>query len=453
MATAIRVLPRVLQRIVKTTKYFSRDANSAGWHELLKYDAFSDASATLAKPVAIDSTNPQRAYAVGAADGRDALWSIDLTDKEPPRLVFSHPLADVQPVFAKDGRLLGVFYETDLPHMFYTDAHASLVATALKKALPNKLLALVDSTADEKTFVVRASSDVDEGSYYIFDTAAGSLVAIGRAYPDLDPVKLARMQTISYPASDGTVIPGYLTVPVGQRAERLPLVVMPHGGPIARDSWDFFFLREFLTDRGYAVLQMNFRGSDGYGNKWYADAHQDWGGLTYSDIADGARWAIKSGIADPKRVCIVGWSFGGYAALLGAVRDSAMYRCAASIAGVSDLSLMLQEESNYTNSAFAREQVGTKVEKLRADSPRRHADDVKIPILMVHGDRDPQAYYEQSEAMAKALKKAGKPFEFITLKNADHQIAVPQDRLKLLTAVETFLLQNLGPGVPPAPQK
>jgi dipeptidyl aminopeptidase/acylaminoacyl peptidase len=111
---------------------------------------------------------------------------------------------------------------------------------------------------------------------------------------------------VSYPAKDGTSIPGCLTVPVGIRAENLPLVVMPHGGPIARDSWRYFFLRAFLANRGYAVLQMNFRGSSGYGGKWYWDAHQDWGGLTYSDIEDGARWAIKSGIADPKRICIIG---------------------------------------------------------------------------------------------------------------------------------------------------
>ena len=130
------------------------------------------------------------------------------------------------------------------------------------------------------------------------------------------------MRSITYKAQDGTEIPGYLTTPFGVRAENLPMVVMPHGGPISRDSWGFFFLREFLVSRGYAVLQMNYRGSSGYGEKWLPDAHQDWGGLTYGDIIDGARWSIQRGIADPKRMCIVGWSFGGYSALLGAVRNA-----------------------------------------------------------------------------------------------------------------------------------
>ncbi len=220
--------------------------------------------------------------------------------------------------------------------------------------------------------------------------AKGNLQLIGRAYPDLDPKKLPRMQSISFPAADGTTIPGYLTVPAGRRAEHLPLIVMPHGGPLARDGWSFESLRLFLASRGYAVLQVNFRGSSGYGTKWRMDAHQDWGGLTYSDITDGARWAIRQGIADPAHMCILGWSFGGYAALVGAVRNADLYRCAVSIAGVSDLSLLEDQQSNFANGAIAREQIGTLRQKLEDDSPQRHAADVAMPVLLIHGDLDSQ---------------------------------------------------------------
>lgn len=224
---------------------------------------------------------------------------------------------------------------------------------------------------------------------------------------------------------------------------------MPHGGPIARDSWDFFFLRAFLVDRGYAVLQMNFRGSSGYGSEWFYAAHQDWGGLTYSDIADGTRWAIAEGIADPKRVAIVGWSFGGYAALLGAVRDSDVYRCSVSIAGISDLQQLLSNARYFTNYRIAREQIGNQSDKLRSDSPLRHIDAIKIPVLLVHGDRDAQAPVEQSTRMASALKRADKPHRMVLLKDATHQLGRKSDRMTLLTEIERFLGEHLGPGVRP----
>lgn len=252
------------------------------------------------------------------------------------------------------------------------------------------------------------------------------------------------MRAINYPAKDGTVIPGYLTVPLGARTENLPLVVMPHGGPIARDSWGFDPWVQFLASRGYAVLQMNFRGSDGYGSDWYWAAHQDWGGLSYSDITDGTRWAIAQGIADPKRICIVGASFGGYAALLGATRNSDLYRCAVSIAGVSDLPEMLADDQRFTNGAIVRQQVGTDRAKLKEDSPRRHVEKVSIPVLMIHGDHDYTVEFDQTEMMASALKRAGKPYKTVKVAGADHHFSEDSDKRTLFTELETFLAAYLG---------
>jgi dienelactone hydrolase len=425
-------------------EFYARDSGSVAWRRLLKYEAFKDSVLT---PIAVCADRPDCAYAIGSSEGRDALWRLDLTGSNPPVLEFGHPAVDVdEPVFSNDGRLLGVMYETDRPFLYSTDPERERVLQALKAALPNGFIVIMDATRDGTQYVLRTTSDVDGGTYYLVNLQKHSLIRIGTAYPELDPATLGRMQTVSYPARDGTRIPGYLTVPPGLRAEHLPLVVMPHGGPIDRDGWDFDFLRAFLVSRGYAVLQMNFRGSSGYGAKWFHDAHQDWGGLTYSDIADAARWAVHEGIADPQHLGIVGWSFGGYAALLGAVRDGDLFRCSVSIAGVSDLSLLEAQESRFVNGAIAREQIGTDRAKLKADSPRNHASDVRIPLLMIHGDNDAQVDVEQSKAMDKALTRAGKPHEFILIDGADHPMSRESDRTTLLTAIERFLAANLGPG-------
>ena len=437
--------PRVawgLAEGTKTYQYFVRSASNDRWQHLLKYEAF--AAGNLKLPVALDASDPNRAYAIGASEGRDALWSIDLSDRQDPQLVYANGTVDIsEPILLKNGELLGVDYETDRPHTFYTTSRIEHALQQLDATLAETTNTIISCTTDQSLCIIRASSDVQPGIWYLFDTTLPKLIELGHNNPALDSKQLGRMIPISYPARDGTMIPGYLTTPPGQKAEHLPLIVMPHGGPIARDSWEYFFLQQFLVNRGYAVLQMNFRGSGGYGEAWYGAAHQDWGGLTYDDIVDGTRWAIQSGIADPNRVAIVGWSFGGYAALLGAVRNGELFRCAVSIAGISDLGLLLTQKSFFAEREVSREQIGTRAAKLAADSPRRHVDKVHVPILMLHGDRDPQVDVDQSRAMAKALKSVNKPFEYIELKGADHQMRYFEDRKIVLNAVEKFLSANM----------
>ena len=425
---------------------YERSPGLHAWKLLFKQDAFAD---TGYQPLAVCVDQPDCVFAMAGSEGRAALWRIDLTGQAQPRLEFSHPAADVGgPVFGSDGRLLGVVYETDRPFFFPVDPKVRDIIDGLKGPLGNTFVTLVDSRSDENVFLVHTSSDIDPGTFYLLDVAKGSLRVIGSGFPNLDQKKLPRLQSISFTAADGTTIPGYLTVPVGRRAEHLPLIVMPHGGPAARDHWDFDFLRLFLASRGYAVLQVNFRGSTGYGSKWLMDAHQDWGGLTYSDITDGARWAVKEGIADPAHMCIVGWSFGGYAALVGAVRNGDLYRCAVSIAGVSDLSMLESQMANFTNSGIVREQIGTLHQKLKDDSPQRHAADAAMPVLMIHGDMDSQSNVEQSIAMDDALAHAHKKHELVIIKGGRHSLSLESERITLMTTLERFLGENLGPGAP-----
>jgi dipeptidyl aminopeptidase/acylaminoacyl peptidase len=433
----------------KRISYFAKLENESSWLRLARVDAFSEHH--VMRPIAM-SPGRNKVFATAIWKGRDALWEMDLADRENPVLLFDHALVDADtPLLAKDGRMLGVFYETDRPFAFYTDERARAVIAAVKTLLPaGAFNVITDMTQDERFYVIRSSSDVDSRSYALLDTKDGKLELLGSAYPELAKAKdrLARMTSIRYPANDGTEIPGYLTVPANLRPEKLPLVVLPHGGPVARDSWQFDWLTQFLASRGYAVLQMNFRGSSGYGLEWLYAAHQDWGGLTYSDITDGTKWAVKQGIADPDRICIVGASFGGYAALLGAVRDSNLYKCSVSIAGVSDL-IELQDDSRaFVNSAIAREQIGTNRDKLKGDSPRRHAESVQIPVLLVHGNKDSQVNFDHSDDMVSALKRAKKNYKLVEIDDGDHQFSREADRVKLLSELETFLKAHLSKDPP-----
>ena len=302
------------------------------------------------------------------------------------------------------------------------------------------------------TYVILSESDLDESRFMVFDANTQKVSRLPPPYPNRDKAMLAPMRSISYPARDDTRIPGYLSTPRGASNSHLPLIVMPHGGPIARDTWGYYFLRQFLLSRGYAVLQMNFRGSDGYGGDWFFAAHQDWGGLTYDDVVDGARWAIQTGISDPDKVCIVGWSFGGYIALLGAQRNPELFHCAVDIAGVSDLGLLIDEGYNWLNGASTiKKQIGVDPAKLKRDSPHLHAADFKVPLLMLHGQMDAQVPFEQSEVMDNALKHAHVAHRFVVVPGADHSFSDVKDRATLLKETEDFLHEHLPAAAPSAP--
>lgn len=429
--------------------YWARLEGEAAWRRLTKFEIFSRENHF--EPIAISAEDPDTAYAFGPSEGRKAVWLIDLKDKDDPRLVFSHPVVDVtSPILGSNGRLIGVRYDNGNPMMYYTDDPIRELMGAVQKLYPGQFLTLHGHSHDDKTFVIRSMSDVEAPAYLVFDGNTQRIVKMGAAYPGRDSSTLAPMRTISYPAGDGVRIPGYLSTPVGAQASHLPLIVMPHGGPIARDYWGYFFLREFLVSRGYAVLQMNFRGSGGYGDDWFFAAHQDWGGLTYDDVVDGARWAVQQGIADPERVCIVGWSFGGYVALLGAQRNPELFHCAIDIAGVSDLSLLIDERHFTLNAETVKKQIGLDREKLQRDSPHLHAADFKVPLLMLQGKMDAQVPFEQSEVMDQALTRAHIPHRFVVVPDADHQFSRVKDRTILLQETEAFLREHL-PVAAPAP--
>lgn len=431
-----------------STTYFARLDGEREWRRLGATEVFSTTNPL--HPIAMGAAE-NAAYALGVHDGRESLWSIDLADKREPQLLFHHALVDVgEPILHSDRRLLGVRYDVERPYVWYADQKLRELIDRLDKQFRNRVHDVIGSSDDKKTLLIQSSSPVDLGTYYIYDVGNDKLQKLGTAYPELDQNALGWMTNIVYKASDGTEIPGYLSAPIGPERKNLPLIVMPHDGPVARDSWKFSFLRTFLVNRGYAVLQMNYRGSEGLGQKWRLDGLRQWGGTIYSDIQDATRWAVREGIADPKRICIVGWGYGGYAALLSAARNGDLYRCAVSIAGIADLAMYQSHGSVTGQEQYRRAIIGVDREKLTRDSPLQNAAQIQIPVLLVHGTKDWQVQVDQTNAMENALAKHKKPHQVVILKGGSHELDRKSDRVTLLKAVEAFLAQNMA--ITPAPE-
>ena len=279
------------------------------------------------------------------------------------------------------------------------------------------------------------------------------------AYDGIRPSDLNPVRRIDFKAQDGLDIPAYLTTPLGREAKGLPLVVLVHGGPVFRDDLDFDWWAQAIASGGYAVLQPQFRGSSGFGEKLLVAGYGEWGGKMQTDVSDGVRELVKQGVVDPARVCIAGASYGGYAALAGATLDPDPYRCIVSVSGISDVRRMLDDDVDnqvYEENAGQRYDMrllGVKSmnePRVRAVSPLFHIDKVKAPVLLIHGVDDTVVKYEQSQLMANALHAAGKPVEFVTLKGEDHWLSRGETRTQMLQAMMKFVEAN-NPSDPPKP--
>jgi dipeptidyl aminopeptidase/acylaminoacyl peptidase len=290
---------------------------------------------------------------------------------------------------------------------------------------------------------VLTSTDVDPGVYYLFDRKSHQLQTLLLARSQLEGVKLASVQPVTYTATDGTKIPGYLTLPPGaQSVKGLPALVMPHGGPSERDVWGFDWLAQFFANRGYAVLQPNFRGSWGYGDAWFRDnGFRAWN-VAIGDVLDAGRWLVKEG-ADPAKLGIFGWSYGGYAALQSAVTDPALFKAVIAVAPVTDLPALREQYRRWSNFALVSEFIGEGA-TAREGSPAEHADRIKAPVLLFQGTMDANVYLEQSQRMDSALKSAGGRSTLVTWEGLDHQLDDSKARAELLSRSDAFLRAAFG---------
>lgn len=353
---------------------------------------------------------------------------------------------------ARDNRTpIGVAYDADLPRVtFFAQDHPDVaIYQRVLAAFVGQRVSFGNFTADGNQLVLRVTSDVNPGDFYLFDVAAGKARYLMSSRSWIDPAQMLPMRAVTIPARDGLQLPAYLTLP--KNADKpVPLIVLPHGGPHGpRDFWGWHPEAQFFAHHGYAVLQVNFRGSGGLGRDYEAAGYKRWGREMQDDLTDATHWAVEQGVADPQRLCIYGGSYGGYAALMGAIREPDLYKCAVGYVGVYDLSLMF-EKADYLrydrNASLKVMQLynGTDPVDWQARSPAFHVDRIKAALLIVTGKKDPRVPFEHHKRLTAALDKAGKPYETLVKAKEGHGFYNEDNRVELYDRLLEFFDTHIG---------
>ena len=425
-----------------TLNYYYRLADDNEWRTFGTYDSLER---TGFYPLAIDH-DLNAVYGLERLDGREALYRVTLNETLDRELIFSHPRVDVSRLvrIGRERRVIGVGYAEATSTIEYFDPDYDALHRALASALPgNPSITFLDASLDESKILVRAASPTEPGRYYVFDRNAGSLNEILLARPQLENTTLSEVRAVEYPAADGTMIPGYLTLPPNGSQTGLPAIVMPHGGPEARDFLGFDWLAQFFAHQGYAVLQPNFRGSAGYGDDWLVtNGFQGWE-TSIGDVNDGARWLVSEGIANADQLAGVGWSYGGYAVLQSGVFEPGLFRAIIAIAPVTDLPALRQDSMAFSNGRNVSEYLGSGPH-ITAGSPARHADRITAPVLLFHGDQDINVDIGQSRRMHDRLNDAGGSTELVVYEGLDHGLRDSEVRAQMLERSDNFLREALG---------
>ncbi|MEO7386652.1 MAG: S9 family peptidase, partial [Gammaproteobacteria bacterium] len=418
-----------------------KDAWRQVWDEKARNGSFN--------PVIFDKNDGDVLYVTSDHEnGRLGLYRYRLSNGEFIEKLFLHPQVDIDEVVIdpQGVSIDGVSYITELAQTEWFSVRMADIYKDLRTQLPGWAIAVVSRSLDDARMVVHATAPDHSPRYYLYDTSTRKVQFFSYTYADLDQHDLAPMIPVRYKARDGLEIPAYLTLPSGVQnppAQPLPAVVMPHGGPEARDYAAFDAEVQMLANHGYAVLQMNFRGSKGYGTEFKEAGQKEWGEAMQDDITDGTRWLVASRIADPKRICIVGGSYGGYAALMGVVKEPGLYRCAVSLNGVTDLPDLVNLGRKYVGGRrSAARRIGDlwqDRDKLARNSPARRADDIQVPVLLVHGTDDRVVPIAQSQKMAAALKNARKNYQYVELDGEEHWLTHADTRLRYFEELDKFI--------------
>ena len=397
--------------------------------------------------------------------GRDktAIVRLDPATGKELELIFEHPEVDTSALLASDKRkvITAAAFTRDRQEYHFFDEWRRDLQKKLEEKLPGVEVALSSMNLDEDKFIVRSHSDRTRGAFWFYDTKTDELRKLADVSPWLDENQMAAMKPVRVTARDGLVLPGYLTLPPGVEPKNLPAVLLVHGGPWARDDWGFDGGAQFLANRGYAVLQINFRGSTGYGRAFWEKGFKQWGKTMQDDVTDAARWIVSEGIADPKRIAIYGGSYGGYAALAGMAFTPGVYAAGISFVGPSNLFTLLETVPPYWEPMrkMNYEMIGDPEkdkELLTAASPLFSADKIQSPLLIAQGANDPRVKKAESDQIVEALKKRGVDVPYIVRENEGHGFANEENRMYFYRAVERFLAKHLGgrtePGDEPIPE-
>jgi dipeptidyl aminopeptidase/acylaminoacyl peptidase len=385
--------------------------------------------------------------------GRDkaAIVRLDPSSGEELEVVFEHPEVDVGGLVGSDKRKVitaATFTRDKQEYHFFDDQRRDL-QKKLEDKLPGVEVVVTSTDLDENKFVVRTYSDRSRGAFWYYDTQTGELRELAAVSPWLKEEHLALMEPVRITARDGLVLPGYLTLPPGGKRKDLPAVLLVHGGPWARDRWGFDGAVQFLANRGYAVLQVNFRGSTGYGRAFWEKGFKQWGKAMQDDLTDAASWLVEQGIADPKRIAIYGGSYGGYAALAGLAFTPDVYAAGVSFVGPSNIFTLLESVPPYWEPMrkMQHEMIGdpeTDQELLREASPLFSAERIKAPLLIAQGANDPRVKKAESDQIVEALRSRGIDVPYIVKDNEGHGFANEENRFYFFRAVERFLAKHLG---------
>ncbi len=433
------------------TRTFARSSATGEWRKI--WD--EDEKRLVFDPILFDERDPDLLYALSEHEtGRLGLYRYRLSTGEFVEQVFLHPEVDVSSIRLDPSRssIEAVEYATDIPRIEWFSSTGAAIQKGIAAALPGWITRVTSRSDDWGRLIVYATAIDHSPRYYLFERATGSARYLAAAVPALDKLDLARTMAVVIAARDQQRLPAYLTLPVGTgnpTATPLPLVVLPHNPPVLsgeRDWSSYDPLVHALADRGYAVLQVNFRGSAGYGKAFREAGFGKWGDQIPADIADATNWAIAAKVADPRRVCIVGMSFAGYTALIGTIANPGLYRCAVSVNGISDLSDFLATYRRYGSSSLFSRAIG----RLKADgdvlarnSPARRVAEVSAPVLLMHGSLDRTVRTTQSRDMARALSGAGKSVRYIELEGEEHELTRTDTRLQAFREIDAFLAEHL----------
>jgi dipeptidyl aminopeptidase/acylaminoacyl peptidase len=402
-------------------------------------------------PLLFTADNRQLYVATNIGRDKTAIVKYDVENKKELEKVFEHPEVDVTNLLSSRKRraITGVSYTTDKTEYYFIDKQRAELQKDLERRLPGYEVRLAGCNDNEDKCLVRTFTDRSRGAYYFYDLKSKDFRKLSDVSPWLNDQDMASMKPIKYQSRDGLTIHGYLTLPKGVPARNLPVVVNPHGGPWYRDQWGYNPEVQFLANRGYAVLQVNFRGSTGYGRKFWEASFKQWGKAMQDDVTDGVQWLIKQGIADPKRIGIYGGSYGGYATLAGLVFTPDLYAAGVDYVGVSNLFTFMKSIPPYWKPYLEMiyEMVGhpeKEKELLTAASPVFHSDKIKVPLLIAQGAKDPRVNKAESDQMVEALKKRGIEVPYIVKNNEGHGFANEENRFDFYRAMEEFLGKHLG---------